>query len=326
MSSTFFAELSQTLGADLGSDLLSKSANFIAEIAPLFQAAFGIYVLFVIYDYYGQSGMVSFADFVKRACGWVVLIGLAFSPSLYMKLAQTIYVLPDEFASLFSGQKFDASAMDAAWTEVQKISDKISELHKNYTWMDIHMHMRLISLKFWVTLCAAATVGVAFAFYMVAKISLALVLMLGAFFIGCLLFPSTRQYGMNWIGQCLNYIVTCSMLVLATAVQMQAFNKVIQTAATGDSGIFDAIAMEAVIPVLLLLTVIFLIIIWCIPSIASALTGGAAVQAMARNVAAMAGGTSRFVANRGANGARGGNGKSGGGTITTAPSRPRRAS
>lgn len=320
MPTNFFADLSRTLGAELGANLLSKSAAMIAEIAPLFQAAFGIYVLFVIYGYYGQSGTVSLADFVKRASGWVVLIGLAFSPALYMKLAQIIYGMPDEFASLFSGTSFNASAMDVSWAEVQKVSDHISTLHKEYQWYEIPIHGRLLSMKFWVTLCAAVTVGISFAFYMVAKISLALVLMLGSFFIGCLLFPSTRQYGMNWIGQCLNYIITCSLLVLATSVQMQAFNKVINMAASSGT-LMDAVALEAVIPVLILISVIFLIIIWCIPSIASALTGGAAVQAMARNLSAMAGGASRIIGNSRPGTPPRSSGAAGGNISPTRPSR-----
>ena len=37
----FFSELAQTLGADLGQDLLNRTGEFINQIAPLFQAAFG---------------------------------------------------------------------------------------------------------------------------------------------------------------------------------------------------------------------------------------------------------------------------------------------
>lgn len=84
MASTFFADMAQTLGADLGQNLLSKTGSFISQISPLFQAAFSIYVLTVIISYYGQSGGVSFVDFIKRSVGWLVIIGLAFSPSLYM--------------------------------------------------------------------------------------------------------------------------------------------------------------------------------------------------------------------------------------------------
>ncbi len=48
--------------------------------------------------------------------------------------------------------------------------------------------------------------AVMFAFYVLGKVSLAMVLMIRPIFIGFGLFPATRQYAMNWIGQCLNYV------------------------------------------------------------------------------------------------------------------------
>lgn len=289
MASTFFADMAKTLGADLGQNLLSKTGSFIGQISPLFQAAFSIYVLMVIISYYGQSGGVSFVDFVKRSVGWLVIIGLAFSPALYMKLANIIYGLPDEFASIFVGQhSFSPSAMDASLGEVGNLLDKISELHDKHQWYEIPAHLTIsIKISLVISICSAIIIGVAFAYYMVAKISLALVLMLGAFFIGCLLFPSTRQYGMNWIGQCLNYIITSTLFVLLTMVQMQAFDKAVGMALSG--GIADFAAVELLPPVFMLQTIIFLIIAWNIPNIASSLTGGAAVQGMARQLAASMG-------------------------------------
>ena len=291
MASTFFADMAQTLGADLGQNLLNKTGSFISQISPLFQAAFSIYVLMVIISYYGQSGGVSFVDSIKRSVGWLVIIGLAFSPSLYMKLANIIYGLPDEFASTFVGaNSFSPSAMDTSLGEVGKLLDKVSEVHKQYAVYEISAHMITIKVGLIISICAGVIIGVAFAYYMVAKISLALVLMLGACFVGCLLFPSTRQYGMNWIGQCLNYIITCTFFVLLTMVQMVAFDKAVLMANTGS--IADVVAIELLPPVFLLQTIIFLVIAWNIPNIASSLTGGAAVQGMARQLAASAGAAS----------------------------------
>lgn len=171
--------------------------------------------------------------------------------------------------------------------------------------------------KITLLVCGALIVGVAFSFYMVAKISLALVLLIGTFFLGCMLFPATRQYAFNWIGQCLNYIVSCSLLVLVVSVMMELFKKTLMVALGGNTA-QNLVAMEAAIPLLILQTVCFLIILWNIPSIASALTGGAAMQTMARNVASMIGSASRYI---GPMGGKAGS-KSGGGNIS--PFRPKR--
>ena len=292
MASTFVADMAQTLGADLGQNLLSKTGSFISQISPLFQAAFSIYVLTVIISYYGQSGGVSFVDFIKRTVGWLVIIGLAFSPGLYMKLANIIYGLPDEVAASFTeGYAFNASALDTSMNQLQTLLDKIELIHDKYQIYELAIHLGLlIKVSLVIFICGLIIIGIAFAYYMVAKISLALVLMLGAFFVGCLLFPSTRQYGMNWIGQCLNYIITCTFFVLLTMVQMAAFDKAVLMANTGS--IADVVAIELLPPVFLLQTIIFLVIAWNIPNIASSLTGGAAVQGMARQLAASAGASS----------------------------------
>ncbi|WP_325198579.1 type IV secretion system protein [Kingella oralis] len=281
----FFSELAQTLGADLGQDLLNRTGEFINQIAPLFQAAFGVYVLMVILSYQGQGGVISFTDFVKRSVGWVVIIGLAFSPSAYSKLAGIIYQLPDEISSIFvNGAKFDVSAMDSSFDEVKVAIGKAAEAHSKYDWWNFPVHMSLVYIRAVILISGTLIIGVAFAYYMVAKISLALVLMLGAFFVGCLLFPSTRQYGINWVGQCLNHIITCTMFVLLTVVQMKVFTKAIDEIVKGNW--YDSVMIEAMIPMLIVQTIVFLIVAWNIPSIASSLTGGAAVQGFARSIAA----------------------------------------
>ena len=71
---------------------------------------------------------------------------------------------------------------------------------------------------------------------------------------------------------------------------MQAFDKAVGMALHGT--FTDAMSVQLLPPIFMLQTVIFLIIAWNIPNIASSLTGGAAVQGMARQLAASAGASS----------------------------------
>lgn len=288
--STFFADVAKTLGADLGQNLLDKTGDFIGQVTPLFVACFSFYVLLVIWDYYNSSLDVLAVDFLKKCCGWMLIIGLSLAPATYMKLAHIIYRMPDEIAGIFAGgYKVDASAMDASWKLLMDLLDKISELHDQHQWYEIAVHFGLvIKIGLVITICGALVVGLSFAFYMVAKISLALVLMIGPVFLGCLLFPATRQYAINWIGQCLNHILTCTMFVLLVKIQMAAFDKAINMAMSG--GIADYAAAEVLPPLFLLQTIIFLVVVFNIPSIASALTGGAAVSGASRHMMSLASG------------------------------------
>ena len=220
----------------------------------------------------------------------MLIIGLSLAPATYMKLAHIIYRMPDEIAGIFAGgYKVDASAMDASWKLLMDLLDTISKLHEKYQWYDIGVHFGIvIKIGLVITICGALVVGLSFAFYMVAKVSLALVLMIGPVFLGCLLFPATRQYAINWIGQCLNHILTCTMFVLLVKVQMAAFDKAINMALNGSA--FDYVSAEILPPLFLLQTIIFLVVVFNIPSIASALTGGAAVSGASRHMMSLASG------------------------------------
>ncbi|WP_107813192.1 type IV secretion system protein [Neisseria sicca] len=324
--STFFADVAKTLGADLGQNLLDKTGDFIGQVTPLFVACFSFYVLLVIWDYYNSSLDVLAVDFLKKCCGWMLIIGLSLAPATYMKLAHIIYRMPDEIAGIFAGgYKVDASAMDASWKLLMDLLDKISELHDQHQWYEIAVHFGLvIKIGLVITICGALVVGLSFAFYMVAKISLALVLMIGPVFLGCMLFPATRQYAINWIGQCLNHILTCTMFVLLVKIQMAAFDKAINMAMSG--GIADYAAAEVLPPLFLLQTIIFLVVVFNIPSIASALTGGAAVSGASRHMMSLASGlgtAGRLVGRAGAatlNAAS--NRRSGGGVSPVSNKRP----
>lgn len=324
--STFFADVAKTLGADLRQNLLDKTGDFIGQVTPLFVACFSFYVLLVIWDYYNSSLDVLAVDFLKKCCGWMLIIGLSLAPATYMKLAHIIYGMPDEIAGIFAGgYKVDASAMDASWKLLMDLLDKISELHDQHQWYEIAVHFGLvIKIGLVITICGALVVGLSFAFYMVAKISLALVLMIGPVFLGCLLFPATRQYAINWIGQCLNHILTCTMFVLLVKIQMAAFDKAINMAMSG--GIADYAAAEVLPPLFLLQTIIFLVVVFNIPSIASALTGGAAVSGASRHMMSLASGlgtAGRLVGRAGAatlNAAS--NRRSGGGVSPVSNKRP----
>jgi len=324
--STFFADVAKTLGADLGQNLLDKTGDFIGQVTPLFVACFSFYVLLVIWDYYNSSLDVLAVDFLKKCCGWMLIIGLSLAPATYMKLAHIIYGMPDEIAGIFAGgYKVDASAMDASWKLLMDLLDTISKLHEKYQWYDIGVHFGIvIKIGLVITICGALVVGLSFAFYMVAKISLALVLMIGPVFLGCLLFPATRQYAINWIGQCLNHILTCTMFVLLVKIQMAAFDKAINMALNGSA--FDYVSAEILPPLFLLQTIIFLVVVFNIPSIASALTGGAAVSGASRHMMSLASGlgtAGRLVGRAGAatlNAAS--NRRSGGGVSPVSNKRP----
>lgn len=303
-SSTIFSSLADMFTVKLGSDLFSHTASLISGIAPFFSICFGIYVLLVVVNGYGRGFDENILDLSKRMFGWLIVIACAFNAAQYAKLANIIYNLPEELCSLFN-TSFGASIFDSASAKLEELIDKLVIYDRSLNVFQVGSHLIMtILVIFPVSLCGYTVLGVSFAFYAVAKISLAMVLVVGPLFIGSMLFPATRQYGMNWIGQCLNYMISILMLSVVSSILIDYFNDKILSLGGGE---FDSVAQALLLPApFLLMTFFFLIVIWNIPQITSSLTGSASFGGFAmavRNISS-AGGAAGGLAGRGAKAAK----------------------
>lgn len=109
-----------------------------------------------------------------------------------------------------------------------------------------------------------------------------MVILIGPLFIGSMLFPATRQWGMNWIGQILNYALTVTFFTILGALQNDFFVNHMQNAFSGES--FSVAEVIMTLPVFITGTILFIIVAWNIPSIAAALTGGASANGFSRSL------------------------------------------
>uniref|UniRef100_UPI000AFAA925 type IV secretion system protein n=1 Tax=Snodgrassella sp. CFCC 13594 TaxID=1775559 RepID=UPI000AFAA925 len=269
-TSSVFGNLAETFTVKLGTDLFSNASSLISSIAPIFSAGFGLYLLLVAINAYNRGLDENILDISKRAMGWLVIIALAFNAGQYAKLANLIYNMPEGLSSVF-GKSFSVNAFDASAEKLSALLDKLAALDNRFNVLQVGSHLNMFGISQIVALCGWAILGVSFAFYVVAKISLALVLMVGPLFLGCMLFPATRNYGMNWIGQCANYILNVVMFTLLCAMLTSYFDS--KVSEFGSSPL-DSIAAALLLPApFLLMTFLFLIVAWNIPSITTALTG-----------------------------------------------------
>lgn len=280
---TFWKDTIDFIVNNMGSDLFSQSANLISHLAPLFSIGFGIYFMIIILNAYGRGFDGNAVDFAKKTVAWLIIIMCAFNAAQYQKIANMLYEFPEFLSHSFNNnQDFDASALDTAW-------DAIIQVVANIMYSVSKLPISLSSLGDAIMLYASALIvialGVAFfgivvAYYAIAKVSLAMVLLIGPLFLGMMLFPSTRQYAMNWIGQIFNYSVTVALFTLLMTFQMKFFDNHIKVALSmGGNGTILSIISPAqifgILPLFTASTMIFIIVALNIPSIASALTGGA---------------------------------------------------
>lgn len=252
----------------------------ITQIAPLFLAGLSIYVMLIAMNWLRQGFDDNVGGTIKTITGWLLIIAFAFNTDNFIYISRIVYEFPDKVASVFSGTSIDSST--SVFTSVLTIGTDMDaslyEARKDSPWY----HFKGITYTLMGGVIMFSTLAVfmlVMAYYLIAKISLLLTLMVGPAFIGFMLYSSTRQYGMNWIGQLLNYTVTVVLYVIATnmvaTVSLKAFE---QIRTFGDNAGWDTGAAVLAAIISLILGVLVFIVVLNIPSIATALTGGATLQ------------------------------------------------
>jgi type IV secretion system protein VirB6 len=106
----------------------------------------------------------------------------------------------------------------------------------------------------------------------VAKFGLGLLLALGPLFICAALFPATRRFFDGWAGQCLNYAFLTALFSSASAISIQFMTKHLP-ASFGWTVVAETAFMG----------VVFVVVAFEMPSMASALAGGVGISSLVSN-------------------------------------------
>lgn len=285
-TTSYFSELANFLLNGMGTNLFQKSNNMISGIAPVFQIGFGIYILLVAFDYYKRGFDENVVDLGKRMIGWLLIIAFAFNSSQYQKLANIMWMLPENLSGLLGTSTYTASALDTQSNNILKMMENIFAYAASLDMLQVSDKLMLYIGGTVAVILAYLFFLITFAYYLIAKLSLAMVIVIGPMFIGSMLFPATRQWGMNWIGQILNYSVTVVFYVILGALQNDFFKNQLERAVVGEIG--SVAQVVGLIPLFFLSTTIFILVAWSIPSISSALTGGASINGFSRTVMSVA--------------------------------------
>lgn len=275
----------------LGTELFDKSATLVYEYAPVFGIALSIYMIFLVAQYY-KSGFDDVAvTMSKQVVGLLIITALAFNVQMYTELAKVIYQLPDELASVIVGSSLDKSVIRSSFDTVIKIAmSLINWGSEQIGFTEIVIPLVSILGGILVGFLGSVNLFVLWFYYLVTKLSLALVLLFGPIFLGSMMFPSTRQYGMNWIGQCLNFCLSVAMFAAISTIQLTwikgKLTQLSNSSVTAEiGGIADVFFIVVFFAVFVILSVI---IATNVPNIVAALTGGATAESGVRKLAAMA--------------------------------------
>ena len=272
-NTTFFDTTMTFVNDTFGLTLLTKVNNFIMGISPIIEIGFGIFLLLWVLNFWANGSFTEMGiDFVKKCIAWSLIIALCANADQYAKVAKLIYELDNDISSLFAGQKFDGNTLDIALNGFFDIEDDLKKTFSKYDVFDKIAHSFNYVSNLWVLkICGAIFLMVSFATYLIHKILLVLALLVGPLATGLGLFPSTRNYMMNWINQCASLVLTCVLIGLVGQFQLLYLNTI---KPTPDSWDISDLALFNVS--LLLGTILFSIIVYNVPNLASALTGGGA--------------------------------------------------
>lgn len=262
------------MDVNIGSGLISTVGGFIASIAPIFSGLLAIYLLLWAFNYWANGSLVDMGvDFFKKLVAWSLLIAFAFNAGEYATLANVIYNLDTEISKSLSPSSagYTGNSVDIVLDEIDGLANKLLDDYTNSGFFDkVGNAFQYLSNVAMLYLMGGLFLTVAFGLYIVAKGMLALTLLVGPIFLGLGLFPATRSYMTNWINQCFNNIFSCVLIGLVGLMQLKFLNGI-----TPDRSSFDIMGAYAFNVALLISTIIFIILLFKVPNLTAALTGGA---------------------------------------------------
>lgn len=288
-----FESIETALIGDTGM-FFSRGMQIFGYITPLVTTGLGVYIILQAYHYYNKGFDESILDISRRMVGWIVIAMLALNANNYQKIAKLAYQLPDEIASVINGTELKGNVLDAS----RKNSDEMMEsLHKKaekpldglgklgkYVLFAFNMTMSKIF--------AAILLLVIFVYYLITKIFLLMVLMVGPIFLSCLFFPTLRQWGMQWINQIGNYTITIVLYVVLANIQKNFFDSTLlgfmrsidNNVAMGGSPAVLVSYSSMMFVMFALSTIAFILAAIKVPTLSSALTGGATIESGIRSL------------------------------------------
>nr|WP_280517527.1 type IV secretion system protein [Alysiella crassa] len=177
MAGTFWKDTTDFLLDGLGTNLFAQSANLISSIAPLFSMGFGIYFMIIILNAYGRGFDGNAIDFAKKTVAWLIIIACAFNATQYQKIAGMLYEFPEWLAGIINGN-FDVGAIDVAWDSITQAVSQITEQASDLGMTDFADKLMFYIAAGFLICCGIVFFGIVVAYYLVAKISLAMVLLI----------------------------------------------------------------------------------------------------------------------------------------------------
>lgn len=264
---TSFFQFFENLSKDYITDSAQKIISFISQ--PTF-TLLSIYVLFWGLCYILGLIREPIIDAVKRFLKLGFILGIALSFSTYNDyVVETITKGPEEFASAF------VEGYQNIGETLQTIFDNMWEIGNKF-WEQGGIFSSIGPYIFAIVIYILACIVTAYAAFLIilSKISIAILIAVGPFFIILTMFDSTKRFLEQWVAQLCNYgimtVLTIAFNAFILKILDSAAQRILQEVSTSSE-------VANASPILIVGLISFLIMMQ-IPTISSALAGGFAIQ------------------------------------------------
>lgn len=299
------------IGTSVQDFINEGSATMIGIVGPVAVSLLTIFVL--LWGVAMASGQISepFTDGMKRIIRICIIVGFALTVGIYQGTVVELFKeAPLELASQMTipgGEAVDdtdsmALLLDNTLAKGFKVAEKPWDLgvkHNNESMVGISGEgLAFQGLAIFLYIIVVIVVAVAAGLVFVAYMALAVLLAIGPLFIMMAIFPATQRWFESWLGQVVNYGIMFLLVALACGLLFAMLDQYFGDLAVQTLNEALMATLKAVG-----LTIAMIGVLLQMAGIASALGGGAAIQAT--NVAGKLAGMGMAGAALGAAGIRG---------------------
>ncbi|MGH1472658.1 MAG: type IV secretion system protein [Cellvibrionaceae bacterium] len=264
---TIAADLESVIDGYLTVYVNSASASIIGAVGPFFLAAVTIYFAFTGYMIAVGKITEPVSDVLNKFIKIGVISSIAMGVGTYQGLIlDLLYGIPEGLVAALGNGSTIGGMIDNGAQPFNDIAEIISDKSSINPAVLIGLLFTgiifgLIQMFFFV--CAIA-------FFLLTKVALGLLLAVGPFFILLAMFPATQKYFENWVNQVMQFAIMQVLLgalyALLISIAMQYAQRVLAN--------IDLVNWIRELYALEFLLLSFIIMIFNINTIASALTGG----------------------------------------------------
>ncbi|MFC6950991.1 type IV secretion system protein [Paraburkholderia dipogonis] len=210
-----FTSMTKSFDQNVLNTISTGSTRTISLISPLMATCFSIYVLLILWTYWQGRNDEPINDFLMRMATWAVILTCGMNIQFYSE-----YVVP-----FFNGL---GEQLAGALTNGSNPVSGLDNLLNAYIHAAQAIYAQASGLKVIAAIWTIALMiifggpfmAIAIAYIILAKFALGLLLALGPLFISAALFPPSRQFFWNWVGQCMNYTLLVALFAAACALEV----------------------------------------------------------------------------------------------------------